>query len=101
MAVVVIADLKAKGGFVNKDTIAGGYGSRFYGDSFATSFAINIRRIFQNVPSITVSYLDSIFQQAGHKIVVTHDDTRVEGDLRLVLTSLTDYKHESNLAVAA
>jgi radical SAM superfamily enzyme YgiQ (UPF0313 family) len=101
MAVVVIADLKAKGGFVNKDTIAGGYGSRFYGDSFATSFAVNMRRIFQNVPSITVGYLASIFAQAGHKIVVTHDDKPVEGDLGLVLTSLVDYKHECNWAVAA
>ena len=42
MALVVIADLKGKGsGFVNKDTIAGGYGSRFKGDSFATRFAGN------------------------------------------------------------
>jgi radical SAM superfamily enzyme YgiQ (UPF0313 family) len=101
MATIVIADLKAKGGFVNKDTIAGGYGSRFYGDSFATSFAMTIRRIFQNVPSITVGYLAGIFAEAGHQVTVTTDDQPVEADLGLVLTSLVDYKHELRWAAAA
>ncbi len=101
MAVVVIADLKGKGGFVNKDTVAGGYGSRFHGDSFATRLAKNLRRVFQNVPSIHVGYLASIFAQAGHKVLVTRDDRKVEGDLGLVLTSLVDYKHECEWARAA
>lgn len=101
MASVVIADLKGKGGFVNKDTVAGGYGSRFRGDSVATRLAMNIRRVFQNVPSIHVGYLASIFAEAGHKVLVTRDDRIVEGDLALVLTSLVDYKHECEWARAA
>ena len=101
MARVVIADLKGKGGFVNKDTVAGGYGSRFHGDSFSTRFALILRRIFHNVPSIHVGYLAAIFAQAGHDVVVTHDDKRIDGDLGLVLTSLVDYKHERNWALAA
>lgn len=102
MARVVIADLKAKGaGFVNKDTIAGGYGSRFHGDSVTTRFALILRCIFHNVPSIHAGYLAAIFTQAGHKVVVTHDDKKVDGDIGLVLTSLVDYRHERDWAMAA
>jgi anaerobic magnesium-protoporphyrin IX monomethyl ester cyclase len=103
VAVVVLADLRAKSGngFVNKDTVAGGYGSRFKGDSVATRFAMNLRRIFQNVPSIHTGYLAAIFAQAGHKVIVTRDDRPVDGDLGLVLTSLVDYKHESEWAAQA
>jgi anaerobic magnesium-protoporphyrin IX monomethyl ester cyclase len=99
MARVVIADLKAKGvGFVNKDTIAGGYGSRFKGDSFATRFVEKVRRVVQNVPSIHVGYLAAIFAQAGHRVIHTRSDRPVDGDLALVLTSLIDYKHEREWA---
>ena len=102
MARIVIADLKGKGGgFVNKDTIAGGYGSRFQADSTATRIALVLRRLFYNVPSISVGYLAAIFAQAGHEVVVTRSDKKVDGDLGLVLTSLVDYKHESEWAVAA
>ncbi len=103
MAVVVLADLRAKRGgeFVNKDTVAGGYGSRFRGDSIATRFATNVRRVFQNVPSIHTGYLAAIFAQAGHRVVVTRDDQPVDGDMTLVLTSLVDYRHEREWALEA
>ena len=101
MARIIIADLKGRGGFVNKDTIAGGYGSRFHGYSTATRIALVLRRVFYNVPSITVGYLASIFARAGHEVVVTRDDKRIEGDLGLVLTSLVDYRHEREWALAA
>ena len=101
MARIIIADLKGRGGFVNKDTIAGGYGSRFHGYSKTTRIALLLRRVFYNVPSITVGYLASIFARAGHEVVVTRDDKRIEGDLGLILTSLVDYKHEREWALAA
>jgi anaerobic magnesium-protoporphyrin IX monomethyl ester cyclase len=103
VAVVVLADLRAKRGtgFVNKDTIAGGYGSRFQGDSLATRFTQTVRSLFQNVPSIHTGYLAAIFAQAGHEVVVTQDDSPVDGDLALVLTSLVDYKHERDWAIDA
>ncbi|MDT5121662.1 MAG: anaerobic magnesium-protoporphyrin monomethyl ester cyclase [Acidobacteriota bacterium] len=101
MSVIVLADLKGKGGFVNKDTVAGGFGSRFRSDSVMTRFAKVVRRVFQNVPSIHTGYLAAIFAQAGHKVVITHDDKPVDGDLALVLTSIVDYKHEREWAVAA
>src|SRR5260370_14444893 len=101
MCIVVIAGLGAKDGSVSKDTVAGGYGSRFRGDSVATRFAKNVRRVFLNVPSIHTGYLAAIFADAGHKVVVTRDDRPVDGDLALVLTSLVDYKHEREWAMAA
>jgi len=60
MSVVIIADLRAKHGSVNKDTVAGGYGSRFRGDSVTTRFVKNVRRVFLNVPSIHTGYLAAI-----------------------------------------
>ena len=93
MKTIVLADLKVKGGFVNKDTVAGGYGSRFRADSVMTRVAKNIRRVFQNLPSIQIGYLAAIFAQAGYKVVYTRGE-QVEGDLALVLTSIVDYKNE-------
>jgi anaerobic magnesium-protoporphyrin IX monomethyl ester cyclase len=101
MCLVVLADLRGKGGSVSKDTVAGGYGSRFRGDSVTTRFAKNIRRVFLNLPSIHVGYLAAIFSRAGHKVVVTRDQVPFEGDLALVLTSLVDYRHECAWANAA
>ena len=98
MSVIVLADLRGKDGFVNKDTVAGGYGSRFTGDSVTTRLGVHIRGIFQNVPSIHVGYLAAIFAAAGHKVIHTRDDRPVDGDLALVLTSLVDHKHESEWA---
>src|SRR5260370_29295289 len=101
MAAIVIADLRGKHGSVSKDTVAGGYGSRFRGDSVTTRFAKNVRRAFLNLPSIHTGYLAAIFADAGHNVVVTRDDKPVEGDLALVLTSLVDYRHECEWALAA
>src|SRR6267378_3049548 len=100
MQTIVLADLKAKNGFVNKDTVAGGYGSRFRADSVMTHMAKNLRLIFQNLPSIHVGYLAAIFSQAGHKVVYTRGE-QVEGDIALVLTSMVDYKHERSWAQQA
>src|SRR5437773_7734997 len=92
MSLIVIADLKGRHGSVSKDTVAGGYGSRFRGDSVTTRFAKNVRRAFLNLPSIHTGYLAAIFANAGHKVVVTRDDKPIQGDLALVLTSLVDRK---------
>src|SRR6185437_11409052 len=89
----VLADLKARSGFVNKDTVAGGYGSRFRADSVMTRLAKNIRSVFQNLPSIQLGYIASILARAGHKVVYTQGE-QVKGDVALILTSIVDYRHE-------
>jgi anaerobic magnesium-protoporphyrin IX monomethyl ester cyclase len=90
---VVIADLNGRVGFVNKDTVVGGYGSRFQGFSWTTRQIERVRKLFQNVPSIHAGYLAAIFEQAGHDVRITADE-HVEGDVSLILSSLVDYKHE-------
>lgn len=90
---VVIADLKGRGGFVNKDTVVGGYGSRFRGFSWTTRWIERARKLYQNVPSIHASYLAAIFAQAGHEVRITNENV-LEGDLGLVLSTLVDHRHE-------
>lgn len=90
---VVIADLKGRGGFVNKDTVVGGYGSRFQGFSWTTRWIERARKLFQNVPSIHCGYLAAIFEKAGHEVRVTTEDY-IDGDITLILSSLVDYRHE-------
>jgi len=95
---IILADLKGRSGYVNKDTVAGGYGSRFQGHSFTTRFEKNVRRVLQNLPSIQIGYLAAIFAAAGHEVVVNRSDELPEGDLAIVLTSLVDYRHEREWA---
>src|SRR5436189_278512 len=95
---IILADLRGRGGYVNKDTVAGGYGSRFQGHSFTTRFEKNVRRVLQNLPSIQMGYLASIFAIEGHEVIVTRGDKPVAGDLAIVLTSLVDYRHEREWA---
>ena len=97
---IILADLKGRGGYVNKDTVAGGYGSRFQGHSFTTRCEKNLRRVLQNLPSIHLGYLASIFANAGHKVLVTRGDEPIDGDIAIVLTSLVDYRHEREWAEA-
>ena len=63
MSVVVLADLRGRGGMVNKDTVAGGYGSRFRADSVWTRVAKNLRSVFLNLPSIHVGYLAAMLSR--------------------------------------
>src|SRR5438105_11011847 len=97
---VVIADIEGRGGFVNKDTVVGGYGSRFRGFSWTTRWIERARKLFQNVPSIHAGYLAAIFEQAGHSVRVTRGEF-VEGDIALILSSLVDYRHEIEWAEEA
>ena len=101
MSRIILVDLKGRGGYVNKDTVAGGYGSRFQGHSFTTRFEKNVRQVLQNLPSIHIGYLASIFADAGHEVVITRGDDAVDGDLAIILTSLVDYRHEREWAARA
>src|SRR5262252_3549512 len=94
---IVLADLKSTDGFVNKDTVVGGFGLRFRGFSFTTRWVERVRKLFQNVPSIHAAYLAAIFGQQGHEVVYT-DGELIDGDLALVLTSLVDFRQEREWA---
>jgi radical SAM superfamily enzyme YgiQ (UPF0313 family) len=97
---IVLADLKSNDGFVNKDTVVGGFGLRFRGFSFTTRWIERVRKLLQNVPSIHAAYLAAIFEREGHDVVYTNGEL-IEGDLGLVLTSLVDFRQEREWARVA
>ena len=91
---VVLADLKSNRGFVSKDTVVGGYGSRLDPFSRVTRVATYIKRQFHDVPSVHMAYLAAILARAGHDVRWTRQEL-VDGDVALVLSSLVDYKSET------
>jgi len=91
---VVLADLKSDRGFVSKDTVVGGYGSRLDPFSRVTSAAAYVKKQFHDVPSVHMAYLAAILSRAGHDVAWTRSEMKT-GDVALVLSSLVDYKAET------
>jgi anaerobic magnesium-protoporphyrin IX monomethyl ester cyclase len=91
---VVLADLKSHRGFVSKDTVVGGYGSRLDPFSRVTTVMAYLKKKFHDVPSVHMAYIAAILARAGHDVKWTRGD-EVTGDVALVLSSLVDYKNET------
>ena len=91
---IVLADLKGRSGFVSKDTVAGGYGSRLRPFSNVTKIYTFLKRRFHDVPSVQMAYLAAIADRAGHEVAYTRGE-QVDGDVALVLSSLVDHKQEA------
>ena len=91
---LVLADLKGTDGFVSKDTVAGGYGSRLRPFSRVSAIACSIKRRLHAAPSIQMAYLAALASQRGHDLRWT-TDALVDGDVALVLSSLVDFRHET------
>ena len=91
---VVLADLKSNRGFVSKDTVVGGYGSRLDPFSRVTSLAAYLKKQFHDVPSVHMAYIAAILARAGHDVKWTREAV-VDGDVALVLSSLVDHKNET------
>jgi len=91
---VVLADLKSNRGFVSKDTVVGGYGSRLDPFSRVTRAAAYVKKQFHDVPSVHMAYLAAILARAGHDVRWTREQL-VDGDVALVLSSLVDYGAET------
>src|SRR5436190_14716752 len=97
---VVLADLKSNRGFVSKDTVVGGYGSRLDPFSRVTALAAYLKKQFHDVPSVHMAYLAAILSRAGHEVKWTRGDVMNGpggnvGDVAIVLSSLVDYKNET------
>src|SRR4029079_14978902 len=98
---VVLADLKSDRGFVSKDTVVGGYGSRLTPFSRVTSVIAHLKRQFHDVPSVHMAYAAAILARAGHEVIWTRGtDTTVaaDADVALVLSSLVDFREETKWA---
>ena len=91
---VVLADLQATRGFVSKDTVVGGYGSRFEPFSRVTSVFAHVKQRYHDVPSVQMAYLAAMLARAGHEVRWTRKE-ELDGDVALVLSSLVDYRHET------
>src|SRR5215212_640872 len=91
---VVLADLKSDRGFVSKDTVVGGYGSRLDPFSRVTTVMAYLKKKFHDVPSVHMAYIAAILARAGHDVKWTRGD-ELEGDVALVLSSLVDHKNET------
>ncbi len=91
---VVLADLKSDRGFVSKDTVVGGYGSRLDPFSRVTTVMAYLKKRYHDVPSVHMAYSAAILARAGHTVQWTRGDL-VDGDVALVLSSLVDHKAET------
>ena len=93
---VVLADLKSNRGFVSKDTVVGGYGSRLDPFSKVTDWISYLKKQFHDVPSVHMAYIAAILTRAGHDVTWTRGEVGdgPVGDVALVLSSLVDYKAE-------
>ena len=100
---VVLADLKSDRGFVSKDTVVGGYGSRLDPFTRVTAVMSYVKKQFHDVPSVHMAYVAAILARAGHEVKWTRggrdDVSRASGvagiDVALVLSSLVDHKNET------
>ena len=97
---IVLADLKASEGFVSKDTVAGGYGSRLTPFSKVTRVYCYMKKQFHDLPSVQMAYLAAICARRGHDVAWTRGEL-LEGDVAVVLSSLVDYRREIKWADAA
>ena len=91
---IVLADLKAADGFVSKDTVAGGYGSRFRPFSRVTSVICALKKRLHDLPSVQLAYGAALAARAGHE-VVSSEGALVDADVAIVLSSLVDYRRET------
>src|SRR5262249_319022 len=91
---VLLADLKSNRGFVSKDTVVGGYGSRVDPFTRVTSVIAYCKKQFHDVPSVHMAYAAAILDRAGVEVKWTRGDL-VDADVALVLSSLVDYKAET------
>jgi len=91
---VVLADLESDRGFVSKDTVVGGYGSRLVPFSRVTAVISYLKKQFHDVPSVHMAYMAAILARKGHDVRWTRGEV-VEGDVALVLSSLVDHKNET------
>jgi radical SAM superfamily enzyme YgiQ (UPF0313 family) len=75
----------------------GGYGSRLEPFTRVTSVVAQIKRRFHDVPSVHMAYAAAILARAGHEVRWTRGEP-VDGDVALVLSSLVDYRNETDWA---
>ncbi len=96
---IVLADVRGGDGFVSKDTVAGGYGSRLRPFSKVTRVVAALKRRFHDLPSVHLAYGAALARRAGHEVIGSTGGV-LDADVALVLSSLVDYRRETAWARA-
>ena len=96
---VVLADIKGGDGFISKDTVVGGYGSRLKPFSKVTRMVAHVKGGLHELPSVHLAYAAALARQAGHETVAS-SGALAEGDVAIMLSSLVDYRRETAWARA-
>lgn len=96
---IVLADIKGGDGFISKDTVAGGYGSRLRPFSRVTRVVAQVKRNFHDLPSVHLGYAAALAAMAGHEVVASNGPL-LDGDVAIVLSSLVDHRRETGWARA-
>src|SRR6516164_3182706 len=86
---VLLADVKSARGFVSKDTVVGGYGSRLEPFSQVTRVIASVKRRFHDVPSVHLGYIASILRRAGHEVLYTRGRDVKVGFIGLTASKMT------------
>src|SRR5947207_13946949 len=96
---VVLADLKSANGFVSKDTVAGGYGSRLRPLSKTAAMVCMVKRRLHSPPSVQMAYLAGLAAAKGHNPRWS-PDAPGEVDGGVVRSSRVAYRHVTARAYA-
>jgi len=94
---IALVDIKGGEGFTSKDTVAGGYGSRLRPFSRVTRVVARLKRRFHDLPSVHLAYAAALAHRERHEVVGSTGDA-VDADVALVLSSLVDYRRETEWA---
>jgi hypothetical protein len=68
---IVLADIKGGDGFISKDTVAGGYGSRLRPFSRVTGYVASVKRRLHDMPSVHLAYAASLAAMSGHEVMAS------------------------------
>jgi anaerobic magnesium-protoporphyrin IX monomethyl ester cyclase len=96
---IVLADIRGGDGFISKDTVVGGYGSRLTPFSKVTRIVARLKSGFHEMPSVHLAYAAALAVRAGHDVVASSGGL-VDGDVAIALSSLVDYRREAAWARA-
>src|SRR5882672_6287028 len=91
---VLLADLASTRGFVSKDTVVGGYGSRLDPVSRVPTVMAYLKKKFHDVTSVHLAYIAAILARAGQEVRFTRG-AEADADVALTLSSLVDFKNET------
>src|SRR3954468_17221802 len=91
---IVLVDIKGNNGFISKDTVVGGYGSRLRPFSKVTRVVAGLKSGFHEMPSVHLAYAAALATRAGHEVAASTGKL-MDGDVAIWLVWLVDLRRET------